>query len=141
MSTEGWSERFQRTHPIAILEALMSYANSRSSPRTAAPTVHLHTPPRQEVSGDSPTIGIEEPGSGLPSSLITASMDARYWQRCALGEGGHGRVHRCIDVVLKRPVAVKTTLHELLGDPDTEQLLERESRILARLEHRNIVPI
>jgi eukaryotic-like serine/threonine-protein kinase len=73
--------------------------------------------------------------------LPVAPAAARYSEACSLGEGGHGTVHRCIDLVLRRPVAVKRTRAQLLGDEDTEQLLEREARILARLEHPNIIPI
>lgn len=46
-----------------------------------------------------------------------------------------------MDLVLRRPVAVKTTRSALLGDEETERLLEREAWILARLEHPNIIPI
>ncbi|MCP3100040.1 serine/threonine protein kinase [Myxococcus sp. K15C18031901] len=64
----------------------------------------------------------------------------RYEYVGRLGAGGMGRVYRVRDTALGRDVALK-----VLVAPDDGGALEsrlwRESRILARLEHPNIVPI
>lgn len=53
-----------------------------------------------------------------------------------LGEGGYGRVYRARHTVLDRPVAVKV----LRPDMDPTRFLQ-EARILAKLDHPNIVRV
>jgi len=64
----------------------------------------------------------------------------RYRIDCHLGEGGFGIVYRGYDEQLQRSVAVKVP-HEHLKAAGTIDAYLDEARIVARLEHPNIVPV
>ncbi|MCE9574865.1 MAG: SUMF1/EgtB/PvdO family nonheme iron enzyme, partial [Deltaproteobacteria bacterium] len=68
-----------------------------------------------------------------------AAPRVRYERRELLGIGGLGQVTACYDTVLGRRVAVKVARAD--QDPQAEQILEREARIIALLEHPNIMPV
>ncbi len=64
----------------------------------------------------------------------------RYQLLDELDRGGMGVVYAARDTLLRRPVAIKV-LHGGLLRADAADRLERESRILAALEHPGIVPV
>lgn len=64
----------------------------------------------------------------------------RYRVIDALGKGGQGRVYRARDTQLNRNVAIKVTLASGLSTKAREAL-RKEAEILAKLEHRNILPV
>jgi serine/threonine protein kinase len=64
----------------------------------------------------------------------------RYEIREPVGQGGMGTVYRAFDRSLERDVALKV-LRPDLADEAAAARLEREARILARLEHPGIVPV
>ncbi len=64
----------------------------------------------------------------------------RYEMREPVGQGGMGTVYRAFDRVLEREVALKVLRVDLTDDGSAARL-EREARILARLEHPGIVPV
>ncbi|HTC23073.1 MAG TPA: serine/threonine-protein kinase [Gemmatimonadales bacterium] len=66
--------------------------------------------------------------------------DGRYAVNEPVGQGGMGTVYRASDLVLGRDVAVKV-LRGDVADAEAAGRLEREARILARLEHPGIVPV
>lgn len=68
------------------------------------------------------------------------SAGERYVLHEPLGQGGMGTVYRGYDRVLGRDVAVKV-LRGDVADDAAGLRLEREARILARLEHPGIVPV
>lgn len=65
---------------------------------------------------------------------------SRYEVVEPVGQGGMGTVYRAHDRVLDRDVALKI-LRPDLPQTDVGGRLEREARILARLEHPGIVPV
>jgi serine/threonine protein kinase len=68
------------------------------------------------------------------------AANGRYQVEELVGQGGMGAVYRARDVSLDRDVALKV-LRTDLADPSHAARLEREARILARLEHPGIVPV
>ena len=56
-----------------------------------------------------------------------------------IGRGGMGAVYLVLDTRLARRVALKVL--DVLGDEDLGLRLEHEARVIARLEHPNIVPV
>ncbi len=77
----------------------------------------------------------------LRQALRDNSPDGgRYELREPVGRGGMGTVYRAFDRTLEREVAIKVLRPEMT-DPGTTARLEREARILARLEHPGIVPV
>jgi serine/threonine-protein kinase len=85
----------------------------------------------------------------LPDSTIAHLRKVADWPELPgdryevlepIGEGGMGRVYRARDRVLDREVALKVLRAEVTG-PDWAERLEREARILARLEHPGVVPV
>jgi tRNA A-37 threonylcarbamoyl transferase component Bud32/tetratricopeptide (TPR) repeat protein len=78
-------------------------------------------------SGDAP------PGDGR-------TFAGRYALLDKLGSGGFGTVWRAHDNQLRIDVALKIT-NESASDPASVQRFEREARVIARLNHENIVKI
>lgn len=64
----------------------------------------------------------------------------RYEVLEPIGQGGMGTVYRARDKLLDREIALKVLRPEITG-PDWASRLEREARILARLEHPGVVPV
>ena len=62
----------------------------------------------------------------------------RYEIHEKLGAGGMGEVYRALDQDLGREVAVKVLPPLLAWNPERRMRFEREARILATLDHRNV---
>lgn len=58
-----------------------------------------------------------------------------------LGEGGFGKIFKCYQVSLDRYVAVKTLSKSLARNQEIVERFKREGKIIARLNHPNIVKI
>jgi len=58
-----------------------------------------------------------------------------------LGQGGFGRVYLAYDDELDRPVAIKVPNPERVTGPEDVEAFLTEARILAKLDHPNIVPV
>jgi serine/threonine protein kinase len=67
-------------------------------------------------------------------------LGGRYEIRDRVGSGGMGVVYTARDRVLGREVALKVLRPDLAG-AEVAARLEREARILARLEHPGVVPV
>lgn len=80
-----------------------------------------------------------------PSALSTAALEealgGRYRVEFELGAGGMGRVYRATDLVLDRPVALKTVHPEILADPQWLGRFRVEAAVAAGLQHPNIVQV
>jgi len=58
-----------------------------------------------------------------------------------LGKGGTGIVYRAIDPMLEREVAIKKQTVDRLQRDESIQRFLREARLIANLEHRNVVTV
>ncbi|MGE5374226.1 MAG: protein kinase domain-containing protein [Bacteroidota bacterium] len=65
----------------------------------------------------------------------------RYEIRGVLGVGGMATVYRAYDPDFEREVALKILKREMLEEKDLRDRFERETKIIARLEHDAIVPV
>jgi serine/threonine-protein kinase len=72
---------------------------------------------------------------------MSAEKFSRYELREELGQGGMAAVYRAYDPLFEREVALKILKRELLNDPQVRERFERETKIIARLEHAAIVPV
>jgi len=70
-------------------------------------------------------------GNTGPGLTIPATVGGRYRLEQLIAEGGFGQVWRATDTALRRPVAVKVTTLECVG----------EARRVARLRHHGIVSV
>ncbi len=65
----------------------------------------------------------------------------RYEVECEVGQGGMAVVHRGVDHVLGRPVAIKVLHPHLLQKEEARARFAREARVIARLRHPGIVEV
>lgn len=63
----------------------------------------------------------------------------RYQIKNMVGVGGMGRVYRAYDLTLERIVAVKLLNASLLGDVEDRARFKSEGRVLAQVNHNNVV--
>jgi eukaryotic-like serine/threonine-protein kinase len=102
------------------------------------------------IVGEAPAQGSEQlqpsrtvtPNMTIPMPMGGDLLGSRYKKLGVLGKGGLGEVMQCDDPVLQRTVALKAG--HAKGDVDaysTKVILAREARIIAGLEHPNIIPI
>ena len=81
-----------------------------------------------------------QPAQPVEAAEIPGSI-GRYRILKLLGKGGYGHVYLAYDDDLERPVAIKVPRPDRHADPaDVEEYIA-EARNLARLDHRNIVPV
>jgi|TARA_B100000959_G_scaffold284935_1_gene357968 serine/threonine-protein kinase len=64
-----------------------------------------------------------------------------YSNLIKIGEGGMAHVYRGIQDSLQRPVAIKLLINDLSFDEEARHRFERESYIIARLNHANIIHV
>lgn len=76
-----------------------------------------------------------------PSPDGPAVLEGKWELLEEVGRGGMGHVHLARDIRLDRTVAVKMLAPAIREHPELIQRFEREARLLARLEHPNLVPI
>ncbi len=66
---------------------------------------------------------------------------SRYEIKEELGQGGMATVYRAYDPLFEREVALKILKQDRLNDVQLRERFERETKIIARLEHAAIVPV
>lgn len=76
------------------------------------------------------------PFRGLPGELL-----GPYRIEDVLGEGGMGQVYRARDTRLERTVALKVLPADMAPDPEHVARFMQEARIMARLDHPQVVPV
>jgi tetratricopeptide (TPR) repeat protein len=99
---------------------------------------------RDPSDANAPTEHARDPGTlttdmGIPLDAEPGiALDERYREGEEIGRGGGGRVVRAVDRRLDRPVALKVPV---AAEASSRARLEREARVMARLEHPGIVPV
>ncbi|MCA9728520.1 MAG: serine/threonine protein kinase, partial [Candidatus Eisenbacteria bacterium] len=78
-----------------------------------------------------------DPAADIPGDLAIAG----YRIHDQIGSGGMSAVYRGTQTSLDRTVAIKFLSHEFLGDSGIRERFERESVIIARLNHPGIVRV
>jgi serine/threonine protein kinase/formylglycine-generating enzyme required for sulfatase activity len=78
---------------------------------------------------------VDEVAAGQPHRI------GRYRIDRVLGEGGFGRVYLAHDDELHRPVAIKVPHRHRIAHPEDVEAYLAEARVLASLDHPNIVPV
>ncbi|MFZ9859417.1 MAG: serine/threonine-protein kinase, partial [Roseiflexaceae bacterium] len=73
-------------------------------------------------------------------NLIGRRID-RYKIQAEIGRGGMARVYRAIDTILGRTVALKVLAPQLATEPEFSARFRREGKIVAALQHPNIVTL
>jgi hypothetical protein len=58
-----------------------------------------------------------------------------------IGQGGMGVIYRGTDLSLDRPVAIKLIAAERAGDESARRRFEREARLMAAIDHPNVIPV
>jgi tRNA A-37 threonylcarbamoyl transferase component Bud32 len=75
------------------------------------------------------------------AEVSIGSVFAGYRIEGVAGEGGMGRVYRATQIALNRRVALKLIVPTLADDRDFRQRFERESELMAAIEHPNVIPV
>lgn len=78
----------------------------------------------------------------LSTSKITAEKKiGKYVITEKIGDGGSSILYRGVHGTLGLPVAIKMLKHEMAMDPDFIELFSNEAKIIAQLNHPNIVRV
>jgi len=106
---------------------------------------------KQEGGMQSTRVTAKTTVSNLSQEIVKSTTDTkmdllskigdRYTNLKQLGRGGMGIVYQCVDVKLKREVALKVLMPEYIDDPDIIKRFLREAQAAAALNHPNIVAI
>lgn len=72
--------------------------------------------------------------------IVNTRID-RYLLQERIGTGGMARVYKAVDTNLDRLVAIKILHEHLSDDPSFKERFEREAKLIASLNHPNIVQI
>ena len=75
------------------------------------------------------------------SEFATGSIVGGYQILEVVGQGGMATVYRAHQLSMDRDVALKVLPHHLLRQANSLERFKREANIIARLEHRAIVPV
>ncbi len=90
---------------------------------------------------ETPVIRREQPIEARPLALSPGDRVGAFEITALLGAGGMGEVYRAHDTQLGRAVAIKVLPPEFAADAVRLARFERESRVLAALNHPNIASI
>ncbi len=79
--------------------------------------------------------------ASIPAAPEQPQHIGRYRVERLLGEGSFGRVYLAHDDELHRPVAIKVPHRRRISRPEDVEAYLTEARVLASLDHPNIVPV
>lgn len=90
----------------------------------------------------SPGLKCPHDGATLDASrTLPLRVNGRYRFEKLLGEGGMGSVFAAHDETLERHVALKIIKQRLQGDAATRFRLEREAKVIARIQHPGVTAL
>jgi serine/threonine protein kinase len=121
----------------------MSAPSSPSSPgQPGPPSQPGKTAAQSRDKATSETISIGT--GGLPAPVIRGKEEPlpqlpNYEMEAKLGEGGMGAVYRARQRTLDRTVAIKVLPERLSSNGHYVARLNREARVLAKLNHQNVI--
>jgi serine/threonine protein kinase len=75
------------------------------------------------------------------TELASGQGFAGYRIEGVAGQGGMSVVYRATQISLDRPVALKVIAPELASDEGFRARFQRESRVLASIDHPNVIPV
>ncbi|MFO1019393.1 MAG: serine/threonine-protein kinase [Planctomycetales bacterium] len=134
-----WIGRFPQLQDVLQNEheALKNLARNHemTGPKNVGPTVIV---PGEAIAG--PPAGEARNSEGQEAAQSPETI-GRYRVLRVLGDGGFGRVYLSHDDVLDRQVAIKIPHRSRVKSPSDIDAYLIEARILAKLDHRNIVPV
>ncbi len=116
----------QRNEALAVYERCRRLFNEELGMDPAARTTELY---EQILAGDLRLDSLNEQGV------------RGYELQDEIGSGAYGVIHRSVQPVIGREVAVKIIRRRYANDPDFIRRFEAEAQTIARLEHPHIVPI
>ncbi len=80
-------------------------------------------------------------GPATPAPITGTVLQGKWQLDRKLGQGGMGAVYLAHERDLDRQVAIKVLSDALCEDAELVQRFEREARMMARLDHPNLVPV
>lgn len=110
-----------------------------SSPTGETLPLHALGPPG-ETGATLPDRAAPGGGEAVEATPLPTAI-AHYKVVRSLGEGGMGRVLKCLDTTLGRYVALKILAPRLSRDQNFIARFQREARAVAKLRHPNIVQV
>ena len=119
----------------------MDETKSQSESEGTQPPAKCSSGSSDETKDLSEPKGSQPPLEGSGASPVgDPSRIGRYRIIHRLGQGGFGRVYLAHDDDLDRPVAIKVPNPERITDLEDVEAFLVEAKILAKLDHPNIVP-
>ncbi len=96
---------------------------------------------RADDSGTGAGLSLVVEGTHLGTVAKSELLEDQWRLVKLLGQGAVGEVWQAHDITLDRPVAVKRMHAAIAADPSQVARFEREARVLAGLEHANLLPV
>jgi hypothetical protein len=118
-------ERFERDGPSGVEDLLERHPAHAARVRSYLGRVHR--------------LGLVGGGADAPRAHPERLGEFRIL--AVLGQGGMGVVYRAVQESLTREVALKLVRPELLFFPGARERFQREVELVARLQHKGIVPV
>jgi hypothetical protein len=104
--------------------------------------VSADRPPTANNTALEPTVPVPRPTPSAVGALPRAGEQVEgYHIEGEVGRGGMGRVYRAVHGITGQLVALKMLLPQLTADPRQMARFVNEAKVLARMEHPNLVPL
>ncbi|MBI3183282.1 MAG: serine/threonine protein kinase [Myxococcales bacterium] len=98
--------------------------------------------PVADLDGECPSCG--ESQAAIEPTVVKAGaevLEGKWAIEERIGKGGMGTVFLATDLTLDRKVAIKMLTSAFSQDPEVIARFEREAKMMAKLDHPNLVPI